>query len=90
MFVLHSCDVRACINPKHLHLGTAADNTREMMDRGRHHQRFALPLSRMDEVKALYQEVGSHRQVGLHFGISAMTVGNIVRGKYDDQIKGAL
>jgi hypothetical protein len=35
MFVLHSCDVRACCNPQHLHIGTNADNMREMATRGR-------------------------------------------------------
>jgi hypothetical protein len=35
MHVLHSCDVRACCNPAHLHIGTHQDNMREMWDRGR-------------------------------------------------------
>ena len=36
MCVLHSCDVRACINPKHLFLGTNKDNTQDMVTKGRH------------------------------------------------------
>lgn len=35
MCVLHSCDVRSCINPKHLFLGTNADNTSDMIAKGR-------------------------------------------------------
>ena len=35
MFVLHKCDVRNCIAPQHLYLGTAADNTGDMMSKGR-------------------------------------------------------
>lgn len=34
-FVLHTCDNRACINVQHLYLGTAADNTKDMIGRGR-------------------------------------------------------
>lgn len=33
--VLHSCDVRACVNPLHLHEGTHEENMDEMAKRGR-------------------------------------------------------
>jgi hypothetical protein len=33
--VLHTCDVRSCVNPKHLHLGTKHDNSQDMVSRGR-------------------------------------------------------
>ena len=33
--VMHSCDVRRCVNPNHLSLGTAADNNRDARQKGR-------------------------------------------------------
>ena len=35
LWVLHTCDERQCINPKHLYLGTRQDNTNDMVTRGR-------------------------------------------------------
>lgn len=35
LLVLHHCDVRNCVNPKHLFIGTAKQNSEDMMRKGR-------------------------------------------------------
>jgi hypothetical protein len=36
MFICHKCDVRNCINPHHLFLGTISDNNKDMASKGRY------------------------------------------------------
>jgi len=53
MFVLHDCDNRPCVNPKHLFLGTHLDNVRDMIDKGRSLFGSKNPFSKLDDLKVL-------------------------------------
>ena len=36
LYVTHQCDFKPCVNPEHLRLGTAADNSRDAVERGQY------------------------------------------------------
>lgn len=36
-YILHKCDNKPCVNPRHLYAGSASDNTRDTVARGQHY-----------------------------------------------------
>ena len=54
MFVCHKCDVRACVRPDHLFLGTAADNNADGLAKGRMGERKTT-LRQRREIVRLYE-----------------------------------
>ena len=71
LLVLHKCDVRNCVNPKHLFLGTQLDNMRDRNAKGRANRSVGeqLPQSKLDnkkvnKIRKLYK-LGKKKQVEL-------------------------
>lgn len=83
--VCHRCDVRACVNPAHLFLGTHADNMCDRNAKGRHGHgtRHWKAKLRDDDVVAIYQrrKAGERRTViAAEFGVRPWTVDAICAG----------
>lgn len=41
MQVLHKCDVKLCVNPDHLFIGTQKDNVQDMLRKGRNRNQWS-------------------------------------------------
>lgn len=92
MLVCHHCDIRPCINPAHLYVGTYADNNRDTRTRGRHgcgrrHLHGELnghAKLTAEQVMAIRQRRLAGEQYDLlaeEYGVTRWTIGDIERGK---------
>jgi len=45
--VCHKCDIRQCVNPDHLFLGTRKDNMQDAVNKGRQAKGFMLPHTKI-------------------------------------------
>lgn len=50
LLVCHTCDVRHCVNPEHLWLGTNQDNVDDMVKKNRNHKPFKTHCIRGHEL----------------------------------------
>lgn len=86
LVVCHKCDVRACVNPEHLFLGTMMDNVRDMMEKGRStygekHRSAKLTTEQVRRIKTMLAE-GFMRvsDIAREYGVTHATIGCIARG----------
>ena len=88
MFVCHRCDNPPCVNPDHLFIGTPAENTRDMINKGRKFLPFGMenPSARnaFHEVQAARLLVANgmcQREVARKFSVSFTTMCKWVNNK---------
>lgn len=61
MVVRHSCDVRNCINPDHLSIGTVQDNTNDRVERDRGACGEKIDNSKLNEQQVKF--IRKHKQI---------------------------
>lgn len=72
----HKCDNRKCVNPEHLFLGTHADNTKDMCNKGRQARGSKTKRSKLDEETLFYirfihtYRISTRRQLAEVLGVS--------------------
>lgn len=85
MCVCHKCDVKSCINPDHLFLGTHQDNMDDMVAKGRSRDRRGerSPLAKMtdEQILLIRADIRSNRAIAAAFGLRKSTISDIKRGR---------
>ncbi len=83
--VLHRCDVRLCVAPEHLFLGTNADNTADMIAKGRQAigEKSGLAKLTQEQVRQIrdrYAAGGiSQRTLAREYRVRDITVSAVIR-----------
>jgi hypothetical protein len=87
MVIMHSCDNKLCVNPKHLSIGTLKDNTQDMIRKGRNKVvRFVgstngNALLNDDKVRVIKTSSLNNTQLGKMFGVSPSCIADIKKGR---------
>lgn len=84
MFVCHHCDNPSCVNPRHLFLGTAADNSIDKMRKGRHKSPWPCQLdsSQVIEIREIYTERKvTQEQLAQKYNVSTSIISRIMRNQ---------
>lgn len=80
--VCHRCDNRSCVNPDHLFVGTPADNSRDMVRKGRQARGVRNSQSKLTpgDVRAIRASPLSLRAIADRYGMSPSQMHRIRAG----------
>ena len=93
--VLHKCDVRDCVRPSHLWLGTRSENTLDMFAKGRN----AVPLGSKNGMSKLTENDipgiryarlcgETYAAIGMKYGVTGSMIRRIITGLAWSQVEG--
>lgn len=83
--VLHKCDVRCCVNPDHLFLGTHSENALDMFAKGRGHRRDGEhhPRAKLtwEDISHIRNCNAPSRQIARAYEVAHTTINYLKLGK---------
>ena len=79
--VLHRCDVRACINPDRLFLGTKAENTADMIQKGRAMHPRKVTDEQTNEARRMREAGATYKAIALALGLNYWTAREVASGR---------
>jgi len=82
----HKCDVRNCINPAHIFIGTRTDNQNDMKKKGRQARGSNNGTSKLVEsdiliIKKLYADGMHQKDIAKNYSVSQTVISKIIIGK---------
>jgi len=94
LIVRHTCDNPSCVNPRHLLVGTHAENARDCVERRRHpwqHTKYRWPgeshpgakltADQVLSIREEYAQGATQKRLGQKYGVHHSTISLIVRRK---------
>ena len=83
LYICHKCDVRRCINPNHLFLGTPKDNMQDAVKKGRvaRGERSGPAKLTEKQVLAIRKDKRVGRVVGADYGVGRNCIEQIRHGR---------
>lgn len=92
--LMHTCDNRMCVNPMHLIEGTASDNIKDMLGKGRGnprrgsaHLRAVLSDADVAEIRASAKAGVARKSLALKYGVSVVQITRVVNNTRRTSIK---
>jgi hypothetical protein len=84
--VLHHCDVRRCVRPDHLFVGTRAENSADMVAKGRsckgeRQARSKLTVEQVQEIRVAHTLGDSGRSLAERYACSQETISEVIHRK---------
>ena len=90
LMVCHACDVRSCVNPEHLWIGTCADNLADMASKGRaaKGERNGNAKLTNKQVMAILQDDRTLSQIASDYGVDRTNIWQIKSRKTHKHLGG--